>query len=104
MHSLSTRTYRFSPGHVKKLKMFVEELQSLKKSCQKHKRPVPMSAPAPKKICPSSDKQSHEDSIFPEEVVSCARKCVAKWQGSQRDVTTKNMLITKLRQAQRIPL
>ena len=91
MHSSSTRNCRFPPGHVKKLKMFVEELQSLKKSCQKHKRPVPMFAPASKKICPSSDEQSNEDSIFPEEVVSCARRCVSKWQRSQRDVNIKKL-------------
>ena len=44
MHSSSTRNCRFPPGHVKKLKMFVEEFQSLKKSCPKHKQPVPMSS------------------------------------------------------------
>ena len=64
---------------------------SLKKSCQKHKRPVPISAHASKKICPSSDEQSNEDSIFPEEVVSCARRCVSKWQKSQRDVNIKKL-------------
>ena len=91
MHSSSTRNCRFPPGHVKKLKMFVEELQSLKKFCQKQKRPVPMSAPASKKICPSSNEQTNEDSIFPEEVVSCARRCVSKWQRSQRDVNIKKL-------------
>ena len=49
-----------------------------------------MSAPASKKICPSSDEQSNEDSIFPEEV-SYARRCVSKWQRSQRDVNIKKL-------------
>ena len=91
MYSSSPRNCRSPPVHVKKLKMFVEELQPPKKSCQKHKRPVPMSASASKKLCPSSDEQSNEDSSFPEEVVSCARRCVSKWHRSQRDVNIKKL-------------
>ena len=53
MHSSSTPNRRFPPGHLKKLKMFIEEIPSsrpsLKKSAEKQKRPVAMSAPAPKK-------------------------------------------------------
>ena len=94
MHSSSTPNRRFPPGHLKKLKMFIEEIPSsrpsLKKSAQKQKRPVAMSAPAPKKTCSISDEQCN-DLISIKETVSCARRCVAKWQRGQSDSKVKKL-------------
>ena len=46
--------------------------------------------PAPKKNCSISDEQCN-DSISIKETVSCARRCVAKWQRGQSDSKVKKL-------------